>query len=141
MADTMTPSLRILAGSDNPGESGTKLLDRASAFTFLEPGRVVETSYYLWGADEMKEKTSSKIGKIEQELQAACDKIASLESDMKFVQKELQGVILLEDVIAEVEREAQEDTTVVIPSMLCLAKLFHSIATVDDKHVYTEVMR
>ncbi|CAJ0964435.1 unnamed protein product [Ranitomeya imitator] len=35
----MTPSLRILAGSDNPGESGTKLLDRASAFTFLEPGR------------------------------------------------------------------------------------------------------
>ncbi|CAJ0968712.1 unnamed protein product [Ranitomeya imitator] len=35
----MTPSLRILAGSDNPGESGTKLLDRASAFTSLEPGR------------------------------------------------------------------------------------------------------
>ncbi|CAJ0959820.1 unnamed protein product [Ranitomeya imitator] len=39
MADKITPSLRITAGSGTPGESGTKLLDRASAFTFLDPGR------------------------------------------------------------------------------------------------------
>ncbi|XP_073507040.1 kinetochore protein Spc24 [Phyllobates terribilis] len=85
----------------------------------------------LLEAEEMKLKTSSKLGKIEQELQAACDKNASLESDIKFLQKELQEVKLLEDEIAEVEREAREDTTVVIPSALYLAKLFHSVTKID----------
>lgn len=35
-----------------------------------------------------------------------------------FLQKDLEEMKLLEDEIAEVEREAQEDTTVVIPSAL-----------------------
>ncbi|CAJ0963911.1 unnamed protein product [Ranitomeya imitator] len=43
MADKITPSLRIPAGSGTPGESGTKLLNRASAFTFLDPGRYETT--------------------------------------------------------------------------------------------------
>ncbi|XP_073443673.1 kinetochore protein Spc24 [Dendrobates tinctorius] len=85
----------------------------------------------LLETEETKQKTFSKLGKIEQELQAACDKNASLESDIKFLQKELQEVKLLEDEIAEVEREAQEDTTVIIPSALYLAKLFHSVTKID----------
>ncbi|CAJ0955193.1 unnamed protein product [Ranitomeya imitator] len=48
-----------------------------------------------------------------------------------FLQKELEEVKLLEDEIAEVERETQEDTTVIIPSALYLAKLFHSVTKID----------
>ncbi|KAM4036315.1 kinetochore protein Spc24 isoform 2-T2 [Anomaloglossus baeobatrachus] len=85
----------------------------------------------LLETEEMKQKTSSKLGKIEQELQAAGDKNASLESDIKFLQKELEEVKLLEDEIADVEREAWEDTTVVIPSAIYMAKLFHSVTKID----------
>ncbi|XP_077118147.1 kinetochore protein Spc24 isoform X2 [Ranitomeya variabilis] len=85
----------------------------------------------LLETEDTKQKTLYKLRKIEQELQAACDKNASLESGIKFLQKELQEVKLLEDEIAEVERETQEDTTVIIPSALYLAKLFHSVTKID----------
>ncbi|XP_075711564.1 kinetochore protein Spc24 isoform X2 [Rhinoderma darwinii] len=85
----------------------------------------------LLETEEIKQKTSSKLQKIEQELQAVCDQNASLESSIKFLQKELEEVKLLEEEIAEVERESQEDTTVVIPSALYLAKLFHSVTKID----------
>lgn len=90
-----------------------------------------EVAQTLLETEEKKQKTSSKLRKIEQELQAACDKNASLESSVKFLQKELEEMKLLEDEIAEVEREAQEDTTVVIPSALYMAKLFHSVTKID----------
>ncbi|XP_069623195.1 kinetochore protein Spc24 [Ranitomeya imitator] len=85
----------------------------------------------LLETEDTKQKTLYKLGKIEQELQTLCDKNASLESGIKFLQKELEEVKLLEDEIAEVERETQEDTTVIIPSALYLAKLFHSVTKID----------
>ncbi|KAG9488484.1 kinetochore protein Spc24 [Eleutherodactylus coqui] len=85
----------------------------------------------LLETEEVKQKTSSKLQKIEQELQAAQDENACLESSIQFLQKELEEVKLLEEEIAEVERESQEDTTVVIPSALYMAKLFHSVTKID----------
>ncbi|XP_069802588.1 kinetochore protein Spc24 isoform X2 [Dendropsophus ebraccatus] len=90
-----------------------------------------EVAQTLLETEEVKQKTSSKLRNIEQELQAVYDKNGSLESSNKFLQKELEEVKLLEDEIAEVEREATEDTTVVIPSALYMAKLFHSVTKID----------
>ncbi|CAJ0955195.1 unnamed protein product, partial [Ranitomeya imitator] len=59
------------------------------------------------------------------------DSLIQTESEITFLQKELEEVKLLEDEIAEVERETQEDTTVIIPSALYLAKLFHSVTKID----------
>ncbi|KAG8574000.1 hypothetical protein GDO81_008995 [Engystomops pustulosus] len=85
----------------------------------------------LLETEEEKQKTSSKLRKIEEELQAVRDKNSSLESSIKFLQKELEEVKMLEEEITEVEREAKEDTTVVIPSALYMAKLFHSVTKID----------
>ncbi|KAM9313309.1 kinetochore protein Spc24 [Gastrophryne carolinensis] len=85
----------------------------------------------LLETEETKQKASSKLHKISQELQELCEKDASLQSSIKFLQKEVEELKLLEDEIAEVEREAQEDTTVVIPSALYMAKLFHSVTKID----------
>ncbi|XP_040271764.1 kinetochore protein Spc24 [Bufo bufo] len=96
---------------------------------FLSVEEVVAET--LLKTEEVKKKSSGKLQKIEQELQAARDENATLESSIKFLQKELEEVKLLEEEIAEVEREAQEDTTVVIPSALYMAKLFHSVTKID----------
>ncbi|XP_056426530.1 kinetochore protein Spc24 isoform X2 [Hyla sarda] len=85
----------------------------------------------LLETEEEKQKSSSKLRKIEQELQAVCDKNASLESSIKFLRKEIEEMKLQEEEIADLEREAEEDTTVVIPSALYMAKLFHSVTKID----------
>nr|DBA30045.1 TPA: hypothetical protein GDO54_006077 [Pyxicephalus adspersus] len=82
-------------------------------------------------SEETKQKVSSKLHKIERELQDHSAKNASVETNIKFLQKEIEDLKLLEDEVAEVEKEAQEDTTVVIPSALYMAKLFHSVTKID----------
>ncbi|XP_044138746.1 kinetochore protein Spc24 [Bufo gargarizans] len=96
---------------------------------FLSVEEVVAETFLK--TEDVKKKTSGKLQKIEQELQAARAENATLESSIKFLQKELEEVKLLEEEIAEVEKEAQEDTTVVIPSALYMAKLFHSVTKID----------
>lgn len=90
-----------------------------------------KVAHTILETEESKKKVSSKLHKIEQEIQDACEKNGSVETDLKFLQKEIEDLKLLEDDIEEVEREAQEDTTVVIPSALYVAKLFHSVTKID----------
>ncbi|PIO38977.1 hypothetical protein AB205_0164840 [Aquarana catesbeiana] len=80
-----------------------------------------KVAHTVLATEETKQKVSSRLHKIERELQDVCEKNASEIEDLK----------LLEDEIEEVEREAQEDTTVVIPSALYMAKLFHSVTKID----------
>ncbi|KAE8619834.1 hypothetical protein XENTR_v10009995 [Xenopus tropicalis] len=70
----------------------------------------------LLDTEETKQKTSSKLQKIERELQEKIEKNSSLESGIKFLQKELEELKMMEEEIADMEREADEDTTTVIPS-------------------------
>ncbi|XP_063787455.1 kinetochore protein Spc24 [Pseudophryne corroboree] len=85
----------------------------------------------LLETEEAMQKASSRQRQIDQELQQVLKKNASLESSIKFLNKELDEVNHLEKEIAEVEKEAEEDTTVVIPSALYMAKLFHSVTKID----------
>ncbi|XP_068128306.1 kinetochore protein Spc24 isoform X2 [Hyperolius riggenbachi] len=85
----------------------------------------------LLETEESKQKVSSKLQKIEQELQRVCEKNSATETDIKFLQKEIEDLKFLEEEIGAVEREAQEDTTVVIPSALYVAKLFHFVTKID----------
>uniref|UniRef100_A0A6I8PTF8 Kinetochore protein Spc24 n=1 Tax=Xenopus tropicalis TaxID=8364 RepID=A0A6I8PTF8_XENTR len=91
----------------------------------------------LLDTEETKQKTSSKLQKIERELQEKIEKNSSLESGIKypyyitFLQKELEELKMMEEEIADMEREADEDTTTVIPSAVYLAKLFHNVTKID----------
>ncbi|KAM3924071.1 kinetochore protein Spc24 [Leptodactylus fuscus] len=131
--------------SDNAAAVLKKSLDRQEAMidSLLEKESQVsdlirdflsveeEVAQTLLETEETKQKSSSKLRKIEKELQEVQDRNSSLESSIKFLQKELEEVRQLEEEIAEVEREAQEDTTVVIPSALYMAKLFHTVTKID----------
>ncbi|XP_040202356.1 kinetochore protein Spc24 [Rana temporaria] len=90
-----------------------------------------KVAHTVLAAEETKQKVSSRLHKIEREIQEVCEKNASVETDKKFLQKEVEDLKLLEDETEEIEREAQEDTTVVIPSALYTAKLFHSVSKID----------
>ncbi|XP_077326355.1 kinetochore protein Spc24 [Lithobates pipiens] len=90
-----------------------------------------KVAHTVLATEETKQKVSSRLHNIERELQDVCEKNASVETDIKFLQKEIEDLKLIEDEIEEVEREAQEDTTVVIPSALYMAKLFHSVTKID----------
>ncbi|XP_053573985.1 kinetochore protein Spc24 [Bombina bombina] len=85
----------------------------------------------LLHTEESKQKTSSKLRKIEQELQNTSEKHISMKESIKLLQKDLENLKLVEDEIAELEREADEDTTIVIPSAVYLAQLFHKVTKID----------
>ncbi|XP_053320840.1 kinetochore protein Spc24 [Spea bombifrons] len=90
-----------------------------------------EVAQTLLDTEETKQKSLSKLQKIEKELQDTSEKNMSLQTSIKFLQKELEDVRAMEKEIAEIHREADEDTTVVIPSALYLAKLFHNVTKID----------
>ncbi|KAM8973318.1 kinetochore protein Spc24 [Pelodytes ibericus] len=90
-----------------------------------------EVANTLLDKEEAKQENLSKLNRIEKELQEQCDKNACLETDLKFLQKDLEDLRVMEEDIAEMRREADEDTTVVIPSALYVAKLFHNVTKID----------
>ncbi|XP_075062924.1 kinetochore protein Spc24 [Mixophyes fleayi] len=90
-----------------------------------------EVAEKLLETEETMQKSSSKLRQIELELQDVCQKNESLETSIKFLKKELEEVKNMEEEIAELEKEVREDTTVVIPSALYMAKLFHSVTKID----------
>ncbi|KAM4677950.1 kinetochore protein Spc24 [Discoglossus pictus] len=85
----------------------------------------------LLQTEEAKQKTSSKLRKIEQELQEGSGKNTSVQNNIKFLQKDLEELKEMENEIAQLEKEADEDTTVVIPSAVYLAQLFHNVTKID----------
>ncbi|KAG8441336.1 hypothetical protein GDO86_006896 [Hymenochirus boettgeri] len=85
----------------------------------------------LLDTEETKQKTSSKLQKLERELQEACKRNEALETSIKFLQKELEELKVMENEISDLQREADEDTTTVIPSAVYLAKLFHNVTKID----------
>ncbi|KAM4747992.1 kinetochore protein Spc24 [Rhinophrynus dorsalis] len=85
----------------------------------------------LLDTEEAKKKSFSKLQKIERELHEASEKNESLQTSIKFLQRDLEEMKGVEEEIAEMQRESNEDTTIVIPSAVYLAKLFHNVTKID----------
>uniref|UniRef100_A0A8C5LZI0 Kinetochore protein Spc24 n=1 Tax=Leptobrachium leishanense TaxID=445787 RepID=A0A8C5LZI0_9ANUR len=93
--------------------------------------KVAET---LLDTEQTKQKTLSTLQNDEKALQAACQENASLETNIKYpftVALYLEDLKVMEEEIVELEKEADEDTTVIIPSALYLAKLFHNVTKIE----------
>ncbi|XP_069460181.1 kinetochore protein Spc24-like isoform X2 [Ambystoma mexicanum] len=66
-------------------------------------------------ADE-KQQCMSQLCKIEQELHEVGEQNASLQTDIKFLTKELEELMAMEAEMQRMQEEVDEDTTEVIPS-------------------------
>ncbi|XP_063302002.1 kinetochore protein Spc24 [Pelobates fuscus] len=90
-----------------------------------------QVAHTLLDTEEEKQKTLTKLQKIEKELRDACEKNASMETNYKFLKKDMDDLKEMEEEIAYLDKESNEDTTVIIPSALYLAKLFHNVTKID----------
>ncbi|XP_069460180.1 kinetochore protein Spc24-like isoform X1 [Ambystoma mexicanum] len=81
-------------------------------------------------ADE-KQQCMSQLCKIEQELHEVGEQNASLQTDIKFLTKELEELMAMEAEMQRMQEEVDEDTTEVIPSARYLAQLYHKVTKID----------
>ncbi|XP_018431379.1 PREDICTED: kinetochore protein Spc24-like [Nanorana parkeri] len=115
--------------SDNAAAPLKKSLDRQEAIITSLIDTELQASDLIRGArplivsprgllsiTSVKQSATSKLHHMERELQDVSESNAAKETNIKFLQREVEDLKVLENEVMEVEREAQEDTTVVIPS-------------------------
>ncbi|XP_069087917.1 kinetochore protein Spc24 [Pleurodeles waltl] len=78
-----------------------------------------------------KERCMSQLRKIEEELKQTGNQNGNLQTEIKFLTKELEELKEMEAEMQQMQQEVNEDTTEVIPSARYLAQLYHKVTKID----------
>ncbi|XP_026859123.1 kinetochore protein Spc24 [Electrophorus electricus] len=78
----------------------------------------------LLDLEGQKTQMTRELYKVDQEVQQSLAKSLTLDSEMEFLQKELEKLKESEKEIQSLQQEVDEDTTEVIPSAIYLAQLY-----------------
>ncbi|KAK6468852.1 kinetochore protein Spc24 isoform X1 [Huso huso] len=85
-------------------------------------------------AEQQKNRGLGELERLEKELWGAASRNNKLGAEVDFLQKELEALKETEKEMQHLQEEIDEDTTVVIPSAVYKAQLYHNVTKIKWDH-------
>ncbi|KAL0993052.1 hypothetical protein UPYG_G00102640 [Umbra pygmaea] len=84
----------------------------------------------LLDMEEQKRQAEGELDSLEQELNQCTARSQTMDSELQFLQRELESLRDSEQELQTLQQEVDEDTTEVIPSAIYVAQLYHKVTRI-----------